>query len=74
MQIGDVIHLDGLKAEYSLFGRDRFSTCTLPNGDYVILGFEEGYVKLAWSEGTGAPSRKHRYRIREAEVGPPPLS
>jgi hypothetical protein len=31
-------------------------------------------VKLAWSEGTGAPSRKHRYRIREAEVGPPHLS
>lgn len=71
MQIGDVIHLDGLKAEYSLFGRDRFSTCTLPNGEYVILGFEEGYVKLAWREGAGAPSRKHRYRIREAEVKSP---
>ncbi len=35
MQIGDVVHLDGLKAEYSLFGRDRFSSCTLPDGDYV---------------------------------------
>jgi len=74
MQIGDVIHLDGLKAEYSLFGRDRFSTCTLPNGDYVILGFEEGYVKLAWSDVTGTPSRKHRYRILEAEVRHPALS
>lgn len=71
MQIGDVIHLDGLKAEYSLFGRDRFSTCTLPDGDYVILGFEEGYVKLAWSDEAGAPSRKHRYRIREVEVNTP---
>jgi hypothetical protein len=65
MQIGDVVHLDGLKAEYSLFGRDRFSMCTLPNGDYVVLGFDEGYVKLAWSDETGSPSRKHRYRVEK---------
>ncbi|HMK34232.1 MAG TPA: hypothetical protein VK463_04125 [Desulfomonilaceae bacterium] len=65
MQIGDLVHLDGLKAEYSLFGRDRFSTCTLPDGDYFIVGFEEGYVKLAWSDATGTPSRKHRYRVEQ---------
>jgi hypothetical protein len=69
MQVGDVIHLDGLKAEYSLFGRDRFSSCTLPDGDYVILGFEEDYVKLAWSDSTGYPSRKHRYRIERTAFG-----
>jgi hypothetical protein len=68
MQIGDIIHLDGLKAEYSLFGKDRFSSCTLPNGDYVILGFEEQYVKLAWSDLDGMPSRKHRYRVTKETV------
>ncbi len=68
MQVGDVIHLDGLKAEYSLFGKDRFSACTLPSGNYVIVGFEEEYVKLAWSE-SGGPSRKHRYRIERIRVG-----
>jgi len=69
MQIGDVIHLDGLKAEYSLFGKDRFSACTLPSGNYVIIGFEEKYVKLAWSDAGGSPSRKHRYRIERIRVG-----
>lgn len=69
MQVGDVVHLDGLKAEYSLFGRDRFSACTLPNGDYVIVGFEEKYVKLAWSDAGGYPSRKHRYRIEITAFG-----
>ncbi|MGB9615956.1 MAG: hypothetical protein ACP5M0_08345 [Desulfomonilaceae bacterium] len=63
MQIGDVIHLDGLKAEYSLFGKDRFCACTLPDGDYVVLDIEEDYVRLAWSEAPGFPSKKHRYRI-----------
>jgi len=62
MQLGDVIHLDGLRAEYSLYGRDRFTACTLPDGDYVVVGFEDGYVRLAWSDA-GHPSRKHRYRI-----------
>ena len=47
MQVGDVVHLDGLKAEYSLFGRDRFCACTLPDGDYVIVGFEDEYINLA---------------------------
>jgi hypothetical protein len=63
MQVGDVVHLNGLKAEYSLFGKDRFSRCTLPDGDYVVVGVESDYVKLAWSEYGGSPSRKHRYRI-----------
>ena len=69
MQVGDVIHLDGLKAEYSLFGKDRFSNCTLPDGDYVVVGFEESYIKLAWSDPAGQPSRKHRYRIRVNDIG-----
>lgn len=64
MEVGDVIHLDGMKAEYSLFGKDRFSNCTLPDGDYVIVGVEDSYVKLAWSDPGGFPSRKHRYRIK----------
>jgi hypothetical protein len=63
MQVGDVVHLDGIKAEYSLFGRDRFSVCTLPDGNYVILDIEDDYVKLAWSDIMGQASRKHRYRI-----------
>ncbi len=71
MQIGEVIHLDGLKAEYSLFGKDRFSNCTLPDGDYVIVAVEEGYIKLAWSEAGGYPSRKHRYRIKESTLSLP---
>jgi len=70
MQIGDIIHLDGLRAEYSLFGRDRFSACTLPDGDYVILGFENNQVQLAWSDPSGYPSRKHRYRIGKAVFTP----
>ena len=63
MRIGDIIHLDGLSAEYDLFGRDHFSTCTLPDGDYVIVALEGNHVKLAWTEPGGCPSRKHRYRI-----------
>jgi hypothetical protein len=63
MQIGDVIHLDGQKAEYNLFGRDRFSACTLPDGDYEILAVEGDRVKLAWTDAMGCASRKHRYRI-----------
>jgi hypothetical protein len=68
LQVGEVIHLDGQRAEYSLYGRDRFSACTLPDGDYVVLGFEENYVKLAWSDSDGGASRKHRYRIDRAAV------
>ncbi|MEW6530813.1 MAG: hypothetical protein AB1473_08270 [Thermodesulfobacteriota bacterium] len=68
MEVGDIIHLNGLKAEYSLFGKDRFSRCTLPEGKYVIVGFEAGYVKLAWRDADGHPSRKHRYRIEADAV------
>jgi len=71
MQIGDIIHLDGLRAEYNFFGRDRFSACTLPDGDYVILAFEDNHVKLAWSDASGCPSRKHRYRIEKAACTSP---
>ncbi len=61
MQIGDVIHLDGLKAEYSLFGKDRFSSCTLPNGDYVILGFEETICEACLE-------RPGRYAVKKAQI------
>jgi hypothetical protein len=70
MQIGDIIHLRGLRAEYNFFGRNRFADCTLPDGDYVILGFEDNHVELAWSDPGGYPSRKHRYRIGKAAVTP----
>jgi len=69
MQIGDIMHLDGLKAEYSLYGRDRFTTCTLPDGNYIIVGIEDSYIKLAWSDVRGCPSKKHRYRIHMATIG-----
>ncbi len=68
MQVGDVIHLKGLSAEYSLFGKDRFSRCTLPDGDYVIEGFDCDYIRLAWRELGGSASRKHRYRIGKEEL------
>jgi hypothetical protein len=71
MQIGDIIHLDGQKAEYNLFGRDRFSACTLPDGDYEILAVEGDRVKIAWTDASGSPSRKHRYRIvKKACISP----
>jgi hypothetical protein len=66
MQIGDVVHLDGLTAEYNHFGRDHFATCRLPDGNYVIVALEENHVKLAWTDSTGCPSRKHRYRMGKA--------
>lgn len=68
MQVGDIIHLDGQRAEYSRFGKDRFSSCTLPNGEYVVVGFEENYVSLAWTDSDGQASRKHRYRIELSAV------
>jgi len=68
MRVGDTIHLDGLRAEYSHYGRDRFTPCTLPNGEYVIVGFDDAYVKLAWKNATGAASTKHRYRVQKTSV------
>jgi hypothetical protein len=63
MHVGDVVRLDGLKAEYSRFGKDRFSSCTLPDGNYVILAIEDSYVNLVWSDAFGTVVRKHQYRI-----------
>lgn len=71
MQIGDIVHLDGLRAEYNLFGRDRFAACTLPDGDYVIVALEDNHVKLAWTDASGCPSRKHQYRIGKAALTSP---
>jgi len=66
MRIGDILHLDGVRAEYNLFGRDRFSACILPDGDYVIVALDASHVKLAWTGADGCPSRKHRYRITKS--------
>jgi len=68
MQIGDIIHLDGLKAEYNFFGRNRFSACTLPDGDYVIVALGDNHIKLAWADAGGCPSPKHRYRVGKAAL------
>lgn len=68
MRIGDILHLDGLKAEYNRFGRDQFSACTLPDGNYVIVALEDNHVKLAWTDASGFPSRKHRYRLVKTAV------
>lgn len=71
MRIGDIIHLDGLRAEYNLFGRDQFAACTLPDGDYVIVALEDNHVKLAWTDASGCPSRKHQYRIGKTALTSP---
>ncbi len=63
VEIGDVIHLNGIKAEYRLYGKRSFFGCIMPDGDYVVLDFEQGHTYLAWSEAGGYPSRKHRYRV-----------
>ena len=68
MEKGDVIHLKGIKAEYRLFGKKTYSQCILPDGDYIVLGIEDGFVNLAWSDTQGNPSRKHRYRVAESEL------
>jgi len=68
MRGGDTIHLAGLRAEYTHYGRDRFTPCTLPNGEYVIVGFDDAYVKLAWKNTTGSASTKHRYRVQKTNV------
>lgn len=65
MEAGDTIHLKGIKAEYRLFGKTSFLGCTMPRGDYVILGFEQSHINLAWIEADGRPSKKHRYRVED---------
>jgi hypothetical protein len=65
MEAGDTIHLRGIKAEYRLFGKESFRGCILPDGDYVIMSFEQGHINLAWRETDGQPSKKHRYRVED---------
>lgn len=65
MEAGDTIHLKGIKAEYRLFGKTSFLGCIMPDGDYVILGFEQRHISLAWREADGQPSKKHRYRVED---------
>lgn len=72
MKVGDVIHLNGIKAEYRLFGKKSFRGCIMPDGDYVVLSFEEGHVNLAWQEADGRPSKKHRYRVEDLLMPPLP--
>ncbi len=63
MKIGDIIHLNGIKAEYRLHGKQSSYGCIMPDGDYVVLEFEQGHTHLAWREAGGHPSKKHRYRV-----------
>lgn len=65
MEAMQVIHLNGIKAEYRRFGKVSFHGCIMPDGDYVVLSFEQGHINLAWREPDGAPSRKHRYRVED---------
>lgn len=74
MKVGDVIHLNGIKAEYRLFGKKSFRGCIMPDGDYVVLGFEQGHVNLAWQEADGQPSKKHRYRVEDLLMPPVALN
>jgi hypothetical protein len=66
MQVGDIIHLNGIKAEYRLHGKSGSYGCIMPDGDYVVLKFEQGHIHLAWREAGGQPSKKHRYRVDSA--------
>lgn len=68
MEAGDTIHLNGIEAEYRLFGKASFHGCVMPDGDYVILSFEQGHVNLAWRETDGRPSKKHRYRVEDLQI------
>jgi hypothetical protein len=63
VEIGDIIHLNGIKADYRLYGKKSFHGCIIPDGDYVVLDFEQGHTHLAWREVGGYPSKKHRYRV-----------
>ena len=65
MEAMQVIHLKGIKAEYRRFGKVSFHGCIIPDGDYVVLSFEQDYINLAWREPDGSPSRKHRYRVED---------
>ena len=65
MEAGDTIHLKGIKAEYRLFGKTSFLGCIMPDGDYVILSFEQHHINLAWRAADGQPSKKHRYRVED---------
>jgi hypothetical protein len=65
MEAMQVIHLNGVKAEYRRFGKTSFHGCIIPDGDYVVLSFEQDHINLAWKEPDGSPSRKHRYRVED---------
>ncbi|MEJ2719458.1 MAG: hypothetical protein P8182_20395 [Deltaproteobacteria bacterium] len=65
MEAGDIIHLKGIKAEYRLFGKTSFLGCIMPDGDYVILSFEQHHINLAWRTAEGQPSKKHQYRVED---------
>lgn len=65
MEAGDTIHINGIKAEYRLFGKTSFHGCIMPDGDYLVLSFEQDHVNLAWRETDGQPSRKHLYRVED---------
>ncbi len=63
MKAGNTIHINGIKAEYRLYGKKAFRGCIMPDGDYVVMSIERDHVNLAWKQTDGEPSRKHRYRV-----------
>jgi hypothetical protein len=65
MNAGNTIHINGIRAEYRLYGKKAFNGCIMPDGDYVVMSIERGHVNLAWKETDGEPSRKHRYRVAD---------
>ncbi len=68
MEAGHTIHLKGIRAEYRLFGKASLHGCIMPDGEYIILSFEQGHVNLAWRDADGQPSKKHRYRVEDCLI------
>ena len=68
MKAGDILHLNGIRAEYKLYGKKGFRGCIMPDGNYIVLSFEQGFVNLAWQEIDGDPSKKHLYKVEDTLV------
>ena len=68
MKAGDILHLHGIRAEYKLYGKKGFRGCIMPDGNYIVLSFEPGYINLAWQEIDGDASKKHLYKVEDTLV------
>ena len=40
----------------------------MPDGNYIVLSFEPGYINLAWQEIDGDASKKHLYKVEDTLV------